>query len=208
MSHRRTRTVVSRERRSRATNRQTGRRADSTSTDRRTLATHFPPFSTNFRSLYYGRHHHFSYICSHICCSANTITHMSSSPSPDRLLRPRDQAFSQNGRHPSARGPHAASHAAMPVQASQHLLCLNHSSSSQAAPHPQLRQHSDPSPAPLTLCLALPREGFHPSILVLIRLANLRARIGLKKWDCISRRHLCGPQVAVSSASPATQHLT
>lgn len=130
---------------------------------------------------------------------------MSSSPSPDRLLSPRDQAFSQNGRHPSARGPHAASHAARPVQASQHLLCLNHSSSSQAAPHPQLHQHSDPNPAPLTFGLALPREGFHPSILVLIRLGYLRARTGLKGGLHFSKTSLWATGRSVSS-QPAQQH--
>lgn len=110
-------------------------------------------------------HRHFSYISSHIL-SVNTctlITHMSSSPNTGSTAKSSRPGLFAHGRHPPARNPHAASHATMPVQARQHLLCLNHSSSSQGAPHPPLRYASSrvrPCPPPPNFGLALTREGF------------------------------------------------
>lgn len=114
--------------------------------------------------------------CPSIFCR---LIHMSSSPITGSAAKSSRPGLFANGRQPSARGPHAASHAAMPVQDRQHLLCLNHSSSSQGAPRPQLRPAFGSDHGPLNSGLALAGEGFHASILVLPRLGNLTARGGL-----------------------------
>lgn len=140
----RTRTVVLERATSRATNKRANRQIGQTGT---TLAT--SPLSAQDSGR--SRHHHFSYMCSHIYLPILQI-HMSSLPSPDRLLSPRDQVFCKRSASRLQGAPMRPPKPPMPVQAGKkYFVPEPFLIQPSFPPRPQLLQHSDPNPAPLTL---------------------------------------------------------